>query len=436
MSENNNLDIRSEDFREIIGSTPNWIIRSTISVILLVIIILLIGSYFYKYPDFINGRITILSENPPIPIVARSSGKLQYLMVTNGQPVKSGLLVGVIENTADFQDVLSLKILLDSISPVIYTFDKLANIIIPVQLNLGSNQNFYSAFISQWYECLNFIQLDYFGQQMKSLSAQIFDYTAYLDQLKEQTEVLGKELDLNSKQLLRDSTLYVNGVMTEMQYEQSQAGYLKQKYGYKNAISNLYNTQIKINQLKQQILELKIQKNEQENRLFSILKERCENLIAQINAWQQTYILKAPIDGIITFTDLWAEYQQIEIGSTIFTIVPEEEQKIIGKLVIPIIGSGKVELGQKVNIKLDNFPFMEYGLIEGVITNISMVPVMSQNSGYYLAEVHLPEGLKTNYNKDLPFSQEMQGTVEIITKDRRLIERLVAPLISIFKKNV
>jgi HlyD family secretion protein len=40
----------------------------------------------------------------------------------------------------------------------------------------------------------------------------------------------------------------------------------------------------------------------------------------------------------------------------------------------------------------------------------------------------------TNYKKELPFNQEMQGTAEIITKDRRLIERLVEPLVSVFRE--
>jgi HlyD family secretion protein len=118
----------------------------------------------------------------------------------------------------------------------------------------------------------------------------------------------------------------------------------------------------------------------------------------------------------------------------VFNVVPEDAYNIIGKASVPVVGAGKVEVGQRVNIKLDNFPYMEYGLLEGEITNISMVPVSNEKGSYYTAEIGLSNKLVTNYKKELPFNQEMQGNAEIITKDRRLIERLVEPLVSIFRE--
>lgn len=183
-------------------------------------------------------------------------------------------------------------------------------------------------------------------------------------------------------------------------------------------------------------MELDIQKNEQESRFLSNLKERHGNLKAQLDTWKQTHVLTGPIDGKVAFTDLWSEKQPVLVGNSIFTIVPETEQEIIGKMVIPVSGSGKVEIGQKVNIKLDNFPYMEYGLMESTITNISMVPVKIPEGGYYTAEVRLSNGQATNYSKELPFIQEMQEVVEIITNDRKLIERLIQPFVAIFTNNV
>jgi HlyD family secretion protein len=118
----------------------------------------------------------------------------------------------------------------------------------------------------------------------------------------------------------------------------------------------------------------------------------------------------------------------------VFTVVPDNEQEIIGKVILPIAGAGKVEVGQRVNIKLDNYPYMEFGLLEGKITNISLVPISNEKGRYYTAEIKLINNLVTNYKRELQFNQEMQGIAEIITKDRRLIERLVEPLVSIFRE--
>ncbi|MFV0269004.1 MAG: HlyD family efflux transporter periplasmic adaptor subunit [Draconibacterium sp.] len=265
---------------------------------------------------------------------------------------------------------------------------------------------------------------------------QIAAYKKYEIQLNDQCFIQKKELDLSQKQLGRDSALYSRQVMPEVQYEQSQSIFLKQQYSYKSTLANLSNTQIQIRQLEQKELELQIQKEEQERSLLSSLKEKYDNLNAQYSSWKQTFVLTAGIEGIITFTELWSEKQPVQAGNVVFTVVPKINQSIIGKLTIPLTGSGKVEPGQTVNIKLDNYPYMEFGLIESTIENISKVPVTNAEMGYYTAEVKLNKGLMTNYNKELFFAQEMQGTAEIITKDRRLLERLVQPVIAIFKQHV
>ncbi len=108
----------------------------------------------------------------------------------------------------------------------------------------------------------------------------------------------------------------------------------------------------------------------------------------------------------------------------------------MGRAEVPIMGAGKVAPGQKVNIKLDNFPHLEYGLLEGKVVNISKVPVTTEKGSYYTVEVDLVNDMITNYNKELLFSQEMQGNAEIITKDRRMIQRLIEPLVSRYRENV
>ena len=44
---------------------------------------------------------------------------------------------------------------------------------------------------------------------------------------------------------------------------------------------------------------------------------------------------------------------------------------MIGELLIPALGAGKVKAGQDVNIKLADFPYDEYGYIRGRVEMIS-----------------------------------------------------------------
>lgn len=70
---------------------------------------------------------------------------------------------------------------------------------------------------------------------------------------------------------------------------------------------------------------------------------------------------------------------------------------------------------------------MEYGYIKAKVTNIALVssPLNTGNAvvDTYLVTLSFPEGFLTNYGSLLKFKYEAKGTAEIITKDRRLIER-------------
>ena len=81
---------------------------------------------------------------------------------------------------------------------------------------------------------------------------------------------------------------------------------------------------------------------------------------------------------------------------------------------------GKVKIGQTVNIKLQNYSEYEFGVLKGIINNISEI---SNKDGFYTIDVSLPDKLITSYNKKIVFRQEMRGAAEIITEDLRLIER-------------
>lgn len=428
------IELRSEEVQEIMGTPPAWIVRWGITIILLVVLVLLAGSFFYKYPDLIDARVTILSENPPVQVVARSDGKLVNIFIADKQKVSANQLLGIIENPANFEDVYQLAKELDSVKRYFDEPQLFNNLAFDKEYSLGQNHSYYTSWVSQLSDYQTFVRFNTISQRILSLEKQVADYRNYIEKLRQQIAVLNKDYILATNQFKRDSTLHARKVMSDVDFEKSEAAMLKQKYNYENAMTNLASTQITVNQLIQQIKEQKVMSGETENKLLAVLKERYDNLVSQLKAWEQSFVLKTPVEGMVTFNNFWSVNQFVGNGNVVFTVVPFSEQKIIGKAMVSLAGAGKVEVGQRVNIKLDNYPYMEFGLLEGKISNISMVPVVSENGGYYTAEIELPQKLVTNYKKELPFNQEMQGAAEIITKDRRLIERLIDPLVSVFRE--
>jgi HlyD family secretion protein len=179
---------------------------------------------------------------------------------------------------------------------------------------------------------------------------------------------------------------------------------------------------------------MEYQHTEKTNDFRSQIRSMVSQLKASIQSWEISYVLMSPIDGKITFTRYWVSNQNVQVGEEVFSIIPSSESRIIGKAMLPVARSGKVKTGQNVNIRLDNFPDNEFGMLKGIVQNISLVPISSGNASYYVVEVALSEGLNTNYKKELPYLPNMQGIADIITENMSLLEWFVMPLRKIFKE--
>ena len=53
------IELRSDEYQEIIQQSPRWIVRSGIFLVFGVIVLLLIGSYFFRYPEVIKANIVV-----------------------------------------------------------------------------------------------------------------------------------------------------------------------------------------------------------------------------------------------------------------------------------------------------------------------------------------------------------------------------------------
>jgi HlyD family secretion protein len=191
------------------------------------------------------------------------------------------------------------------------------------------------------------------------------------------------------------------------------------------------NTQIQMQELEQQIVDLQSDEIREKQNHQNALLELIQNLESRVAWWYDTYVLISPIEGIVAFNTIWSSNQYVQAGDEVFTVIPVNRSGIIGRITLPVKGAGKVKPQQEVNLKFDNFPYQEFGMVTAFVSSISIVPAGQK----YVVEVNLPDTLITNYGYLLPFSQKMLGTAEIITEDLPLIARLFNPLKAILKKH-
>ena len=82
----------------------------------------------------------------------------------------------------------------------------------------------------------------------------------------------------------------------------------------------------------------------------------------QINTWYNQHVVRSDGDGTIELAEYIEPKYTLSAGTHItYVIPPESSDRKILKSKLPIAGSGKVRPGTKSIIKLDNYPYKEYG---------------------------------------------------------------------------
>jgi HlyD family secretion protein len=422
MNEEKNIELRSNEVQEILSRPPRWIVRWGITIILAIVLIIVLGSWFFKYPDIISANIVLTTENPPAPVVAKISGKIQNLFVIDQQEVDKHQVLAVIENPAIYEDLNNLIEKTKQFDSGSKLNDDLINL--PENLNLGSIQSYYADFLKNRGEYRKFMQMNYHQKKINLLKNEIAHYKKYEANLNVQNDLQLKEYELMAKQFKRDSVMHTQQLMSDSEFEKSKSALLSKQFSYEQSNISITNVQIQIQNIEQSIAELELQEEKQMSDKNITIKQSYDNLMAAIESWKYQYVLIAPTNGKVTFNRIWNENQHIKSGETVMTIIPENEGEIIGKVQLSFQGAGKVKSGQEVNIRFDNYPYMEFGMVKGIVKSISLAP----DNNFYTAEITLPNGLITFYNEKLDFKQEMQGTAEIITEDFRLLQRIIRPL--------
>jgi len=418
---------RTEEVASIIEKMPTKFGATISGVVIGLVLLLLLFGWLIKYPSILSGQIVINTQQAPVKLIASTSGNIILLKNKSGVKVNAGTYLAFVKNEANLNDVQLLDKLLykTNIHQINY---KGHRHLFPENLSLGEINNRYFNFLNSLYQ-----YLDYSVQQPYEFQKQINQKLLELQQSKFsqlKNDFKNQEIKYKTSQSLfkKDSILFEKEVTSKADIEKSIIAKANSILDYNAIDKEINNTkyQIKETQNKNQVIA--IEKAVKERELVVNLFNSYYDLIDAVKKWERTYVFVSPINGKVDFLNFIKSNDYIQSGQELFKIVPDNTQ-LIGQLNLPENGSGKVKVGQNVIIKLNNYPYNEYGSIKGKVKRISLVTNQqtlsdTQNKiNSYLVEVSLPFGLKTNYGVELNFHAEAKGIAEVITEDRRLIER-------------
>lgn len=417
----------SEPVRELMGRPPRRILRWGTTIMFLVFFLLFLFSWLYNYPDIIRADIEITTTNPPVTLVSKITGHINTFYVKEKEKVKPGQLIALMETTAKVNEVQLLSQLVDSIKHP----ESLSYNLLPLFSELGELQVYYGTFLKNLSDLNNYTVNDLYGSKIISVNDEIRGILRYLNQLQGKEKLYTENQNIEERKYNRDADLFAKKVIAESDLERSHQSLLRVKMELQQVRLDQSTKSIELAQKRQILQDYRITKVDENEKLISALKESFLNLKAQISQWENTYLLITPVEGTVSFTKYWSANQSVVKDEPVVSIVPEIAGDLLGRINLKMMRSGKVKTDQLVNIKLSGYPYLEYGMVRGIVKSKSLVP----SGDSYILEIELPQGLKTLYGVRLDFTQSMQGTAEIITEKSRLLQKIVNPIRYVITKN-
>lgn len=421
------LKIYSEEVRDVLSAPPKAIFKWGNTILLVFILLLLFLSWFIKYPDIIRAEVLITTQIPPEKLVAKTSGKIQAILIDDKKIVNENTPLAVIENVANYKDVFLLKSITDTISLTNskFPFERLK------EAQLGEIENSFAMFQKEYIASELNKQLQPYKVESSAQSFEAKQLRERLQLLEGQKEINQSELQLLKTDVERYEKLFNKGIISAQEIEKQRLVYLQAKKNYKSLLSSISQLKSSINELNRSSKTTVINESTTSINLERSVMQSFYQLKKAIKDWELNYVFRSSVKGTVSFLQIWSENQTINAGENMFAIIPSTEKGYIGKVKAKAQNSGKLQIGQKVNIRLANYPDREFGVIEGKLKTISLTP---DKDGNLLLDIELPNGLKTSYKKQINFQQEMTGTADIITEDLRLLERLLYQFRDVFRR--
>ncbi|TAD85655.1 MAG: HlyD family efflux transporter periplasmic adaptor subunit [Bacteroidetes bacterium] len=412
----------SHDVQEIISYKPGFVIRYGMLAMLVIMLGILLVSWFVKYPDVVAAKATLSTLNAPKPVVARVQGKLVKLFANEGDSVEAGQVLGFVESIAKHEAVIHLghqletlhQAMLDSGLQVQMSFAPDA------YANLGELQQAYQTFQLAWATYSNYTANGFYLTKKVLLDKDLAYIKKNHAQLWQQQTLTQQDVALAQQTFTANATLKSQQVISDFEFRNEQAKLIGKQLSLPQLSASIIGNEAQQNEKQKEIAELK-NTIAQQRRVFL---QALQSFMSQVADWKMKYLLTAPVAGKVSFAGFVQENEELVLNKTICFVAPVNTQ-YFAEMYIPQANFGKVKIGQQVLLKFMAYPYQQFGSISAHIQFISTLPT---DSGY-LAKLSLPTPLTTSRQTVLPFRQGLQAQGEIITTDRRLLTRFYEDLV-------
>ncbi|ABB57934.1 HlyD family type I secretion periplasmic adaptor subunit [Synechococcus elongatus] len=247
-------------------------------------------------------------------------------------------------------------------------------------------------------------------------------------QVESELQQVRYSLDLNQRILNDLRPLYEEGGIARTQY-------LKQEETVSQLESTLRKNQAELQRLQFAVSQAEARLTNTQTVTFSEARGRIEEnarriaeIDSQITEAKQTLkyqIVRAPQSGTVFDITAQGPGYVANTSEPLMKLVPDDE--LVARLYIPNKDIGFVRTGQDVDIRIDSYPFSEYGDLKGKLTRVGSDSLPPNDTYQYVrfpAEVTLQEQKLVSRGRELPIQSGMSVSASIRLRQRPVITLL------------
>jgi multidrug efflux pump subunit AcrA (membrane-fusion protein) len=168
---------------------------------------------------------------------------------------------------------------------------------------------------------------------------------------------------------------------------------------------------------------------EQQNQIARLQSE-----IATAELALQHTTISAPVAGTITALDVKSSGAVLQAGQVIATISPQGARLLV-EAHMPNKDIAFIEKGLPVKLKIDAFPFQDYGIVEGTVVEVSPDAQTDKDSTSFYKVMIAPRQTEISANgKSIPLRPGLALTAEVVTERKSILSLILEPFRELMKR--
>jgi hemolysin D len=376
-------------------------------------------AWFGQVNEVAQAQGKLIPQGEVYKIHPTELGKISQVLVKEGQVVKAGQLIAALDPALANHDVERLRqdLLGDQTQ-----LAQLQMLLVQTQAQADTRKAIGSAATQAQVGAVSQAQVG-IGTTEALLTQLELDKKAQLERLQRlqplaEAGAIAQEQVFRVEQELRDRDRTITEHQGNLERTQAEVKRLQSEVAQKQA-----EEQESAAAAAQQAQQITLRITELQTKI-----RNTQVLIASAQVKLQQFFLYAPVDGVVSTLNLRNIGEVVQPGQAIAEITPQHRSLVL-VAALPNHEAGFVKPGMPVQVKLDAYPFQDYGVVSAKVMTISPDTKPDQQWGpVYRVEVQLDRDHITKDHQPIPFKAGQTATAEIVTRQRRIAEVIFDPL--------